>query len=137
MKKRRYLKLVFVVTLILMLSCNKDDNESDNSLEGIWNVIGLQGSLAQPVTYNKGEITWLFNFKNNTLTIKNTVDNQVGIQPLFSQNHTGVYNFSMTTENDNTILIVENRRGILVKEGDKITIDYGIAFDDIAYTLVR
>ncbi|SNR17767.1 hypothetical protein [Tenacibaculum jejuense] len=138
MKSKVYITAILVL-IFSLAACSEDEtnDEVQNVLEGSWNMVMIEGSLAQPTTYTKGEIEWSFNFKNNTITINNSVDIQVGIQPFFSQNHTGVYKFTIETENGNDILVVEDRKGVIVMNDNKITIDYGIAFDDVRYTLIR
>ncbi|WP_299619039.1 hypothetical protein [uncultured Tenacibaculum sp.] len=135
MKKRMYLNLMLVLTLILTtVGCSED--EFENSLEGTWNVVGLQGGLAQGITYDKGDIIWNISFKTNTITIVNSIETPTTQN--FSHNHSGVYSFTIETDtNGYEVLVVGERRGYIKFEEEALLIDYGIAFDDIAYTLVR
>ena len=139
-KIKMYKRLVIIclATVLSFFSCSKSENDVlQDSLVGTWSLVTIEGGLAQPVTYSKGEIVWFVNFDNNTITIKNSVEHNVGIQQNFSLNHTGVYDFSIITENDNEILVVGERKGTIKKEQGKFIIDYGVAFDDVRYTLIR
>lgn len=55
MKNKIYLRLIFTfITLLGLNSCSKDDLQ--NSLQGTWNLVLIDGGFSQPVSYNKGQI---------------------------------------------------------------------------------
>lgn len=130
-----------IVTLLvfcsIVFSC-ENSAESVNLIQGKWNVTQITGGLSQAVNYEQGSFTWNFNLNNNTITIVNTsqpFDTQH--TPTFTNNRGGTYTFEIITENDIDYLIVGDRKGAIIFTEDGLMIDYGIAFDDIAYILKR
>jgi len=128
---------LFCCTIFCFFSC-ENNTEIENPIQGNWNVIQIIGGFSQTKEYNEGEFTWFFNFDKKTITIINNKDifNTLHI-PSFTNNQGGVYPFTIITENNITYLKVEERKGTISIINDELTLDFGIAFDDIAYILKR
>ena len=111
---------------------------AETTIAGTWNVTQTIGGFSQPKNYDSGSFTWKFNMTTKTVTIINTADifpaNQV---PSFINNQGGTYPFEIVEENSINFLVVGNRKGEIKLEQNKLTIDYGIAYDDIGYVFKR
>jgi len=128
---------LLLVLSLLIFSC-ENNTETNNTIEGKWNVTQIIGGFAQPRTYVEDTFTWTFNFDENTVTIINISQPFNSLYtPTFSNDQGGVYTFKIETENNIDYLVVGERRGIMTLNGNDLTIDYGIAFDDVAYIFKR
>ena len=122
----------------LSLSSCESETVNENILQGKWSMIKLIGSFSPPEVYNHGDLTWFFDFNNKVVTINNGVELfDAKEPPSFSNNQSGAYSFEIKTENEVEYLIVGDRKGIITIVAGELTIDYGIAFDDIAYVFKR
>lgn len=132
-------KLFYVFTLIIFfISCKNNNNSSKDTIAGIWNVTEIIGGFSQPKSYEKSNFTWEFDTENNTVTIINTSDVFTTLAvPSFTNNQGGVYSFEIFEEDDTQFLIVDDRKGTTYFTEEGLKIDYGIAFDDIAYIFKR
>jgi hypothetical protein len=136
LQKMKKIAIILFVNICFM-SC-EDNSKSENTLEGKWNVTQIIGGFAQPVNYEEGSFTWTFNFDNKTVTIVNISQPfDTLYSPTFINNRGGNYSFEIVTENNIDYLIVEGRKGTIIFTKTGLTIDYGIAFDDIAYIFKR
>lgn len=132
-------KLISVFTLIIFfISCKNNNDFNQDTIAGKWNVTEIIGGFAQPKSYEKGSFTWEFDMANKTVTIINTSDifNALDI-PSFTNNQGGVYSFEILEENNSKFLIVDDRKGTIYFTEEGLQIDYGIAYDDIAYIFKR
>lgn len=59
------------------------------------------------------------------------------LTPRFINNREGVNPFEIVEENSMNFLVVENRTGAIKLQQNKLTLDYGIAPDDIGYIFER
>ncbi|MFT6870066.1 MAG: hypothetical protein ACJAYY_003068 [Paraglaciecola sp.] len=115
-------KLLPIFILILcFISCDNDHLET-TTITG----------FSQPKNYEKGTFTWEFNMNTKTVTIINTaaIYNTLYI-PSFINNREGVNPFEIVEENSMNFLAVENRKGAIKLEQNKLTLDYGIAQGDM------
>lgn len=132
--KNLTLALLFSIALI---SC-ESNTESENSIEGKWNVSQIIGGFMPTKNYNANEFTWLFDLNAKTVTIQNNVDVfDTYHMPTFTNNRGGTYDFEIITENNINYLVVGDRKGEIKFTESGLTIDYGIAFDDVAYIFKR
>jgi hypothetical protein len=115
-------KLLPIFILILyFISCDNDHLET-TTING----------FSQPKNYEKGTFTWEFNMNTKTVTIINTVAIYDTLYTLiFINNREGVNPFEIVEENSMNFLAVENRKGAIKLEQNKLTLDYGIAQDDM------
>lgn len=135
--KKRILFIVFLISVFTFFSC-EDTTAIKDSLAGRWNVTQIIGGFSQPKNYENEDFTWNFNFKDKTVTIINTSQPFDALYaPTFTNNRGGTYSFEVKTENNTDYLIVEDRKGEIKFTEEGLTIDYGIAFDDIAYIFER
>lgn len=133
MKKLSAILLLFA----FLISCDSN-TENENSLEGKWNVTQVIGGFAQPKNYQENSFTWNFNFDNKTITIVNVSQPfNAKEAPTFINNRGGIYSFKIITENNIEYVVVGDRKGEIKFTKSGLTIDYGIAFDDIAYIFKR
>ena len=95
------------ILTLFFISCKNNDS-SKNTIAGKWNVTEIIGGFSQPKSYEKENFTWEFDVENKTVTIINT-----------------------------EFLIVDDRKGTIYYTEEGLKIDYGIAFDDIAYIFKR
>lgn len=130
------LSLLFLVS-VFMISC-EDNSISENTIEGTWNVTEIIGGFAQSKNYEEGTFTWTFNLETKTVTIINVSQPaNPSITPSFTNDQGGVYSFTIENENNIDYLVVGDRKGTIALNGNNLTVDYGIAFDDIAYVFER
>jgi hypothetical protein len=115
-------KLLPIFILILyFISCDNDHLET-TTING----------FSQPKNYEKGTFTWEFNMNTKTVMIINTVAIYNTLYTLiFINNREGVNPFEIVEENSMNFLAVENRKGAIKLEQNKLTLDYGIAQDDM------
>ena len=122
---------------VSVFSC-ENSIENTNTIKGKWNVTQIIGGFAQPKNYEEGSFTWNFNFNENTITIANTSEVfNTRDAPTFTNNQGGIYPFKITKENEIDYLIVGDRKGTIKLTDNELIIDFGIAFDDIAYIFKR
>ncbi|AUC85834.1 hypothetical protein CW731_11280 [Polaribacter sp. ALD11] len=129
----------FIFTLFF-ISCNNNNNNdsSKDTIADKWNVTEIIGGFSQPKSYKKETFTWEFDMVNKTVTIVNTSDVFTTLAaPSFTNNQGGVYSFEILEENNSKFLIVDDRKGTIYFTEKDLKIDYGIAFDDIAYIFKR
>jgi hypothetical protein len=96
----------------LLLNCAKDDSDfnQENTINGTWYLINQRGGFGSlNFDYSKGEIKWIFNEADNTLTEQNRRGNDNSFN-LFSGTYT--YRIEQTEEaqmlfvNDEYIMII-------------------------------
>jgi len=133
------LRIIFVLFATFLLSCSgKSETEiQSESLDGTWIMTVIQGGLSPDITYNNEEITWNINTNKKIITITNTIDQFDGIDKNFVNNYPGEYSYTIMNEEGSDQLIVGQRKGSITITEGKLTIDYGIAFDDVRYTFKR
>lgn len=129
--------ILICCTIFCFFSC-ENNTEIDNPIQGKWNVMQIIGGLSPTKEYNEGEFTWFFDFDEKTISIVNNVDifNHLDL-PSFTNNQGGIYSFHIITENNITYLKVGERKGTISLINNELKIDFGIAFDDIAYIFKR
>jgi hypothetical protein len=133
------MKNIYILLIsIVLFSCEENKIETENSIEGKWNVTETIGGFSKPKNYNAGDFTWEFNFVKKTVTIVNNVDIFTALDvPSFINNQGGVYSFEIIEENNSNFLVVGNRKGEIILDLNNLTLDYGIAVDDIGYIFIR
>jgi hypothetical protein len=131
-------KLVLLLSICILFSSCESNSEINHPIQGKWNVIQIMGGLSTPIDYEVGTFTWDFDLENKTVTIVNVSTPFNGLEtPSFVNNQGGTYSFEIITENNIDYLVVGNRKGRISFTEEGLTIDYGIAFDDIAYIFKR
>jgi hypothetical protein len=129
---------LYLFLIVFLFSCEDKLEAEITTIDGKWNVSQIIGGFAKAKNYKEGSFTWTFNFDNNTITIVNNADVFTALDvPTFINNQGGIYTFEIITENDFEYLLVGERKGAIKLENNKLRIDYGIAFDDIAYTFKK
>ena len=106
--------LMSVLVITLFLGCyNSEDFDTantssinqENSIKGNWNLTKLQGGFeGSDNSFGYGEITWIFNDNDFTITVNNTIESENITSGLSS----GVYNYSVINDSGNYFLIIEN-----------------------------
>lgn len=82
------LKLLTVFSIFALAGCNDDDHDyvpiyappTTEDIEGAWELSNVSGGIVGANdTYMPGEVTWIFNEENHTVTVfnNNTDDNKV------------------------------------------------------------
>ncbi len=135
--KRITFLLLFVASSFLYTSCSDDEKQEPLiTFTGVLNLIKIEANIPN-INYDKGQITWTVNTDKKTITIKNTVDNYVGVLAIFANNHSGTYSYTIEKENNFEYLIVEGKKGVMNYTNEGLEIDYGLAVDDVRYTFKR
>lgn len=136
--KLNFKSLFVIVLATFFISCEDDNNLTETTIAGKWNVIQTIGGAFQPRDYEKGSFTWEFNMTQKAVTIVNgtNIDDSL-TPPSFINNRGGTYSFEIVEENDVNFLVVGNRKGSIKLENNKLTLDYGVAVDDIGYVFER
>tara|TARA_R110001592_G_scaffold63124_4_gene193312 strand:- start:2466 stop:2864 length:399 start_codon:yes stop_codon:yes gene_type:complete len=117
-------------------SCEKNI-EIENTIQGKWNVVQIIGGLSPAKNYDVGSFTWFFDLDKKTIIINNKDVFNTQYAPTFTNNQGGIYSFDIVTENNIEYLLVDKRKGTIKITEAELTIDFGIAFDDIAYVFKR
>jgi hypothetical protein len=119
--ERNFKLLPIFILILYFISCDNDHLET-TTING----------FSQPKNYEKGTFTCEFNMNTKTVTIINTVAIYDTLYTLiFINNREGVNPFEIVEENSMNFLAVENRKGAIKLEQNKLTLDYGIAQDDM------
>ena len=129
-----------LISIICFINCSKNNEsqeELDVSFTGVWHLVRIDGGFSASINYEKEQITWTINSDKKTITIKNTVDNYVGVLAIFANNHSGTYSYTIEKENNFEYLIVEGKKGVMNYTNEGLEIDYGLAVDDVRYTFKR
>ena len=131
-------KIILLSSLIFIFFSCENNTEIENSIQGKWYVTQIIGGFLPTKSYNEGNFTWFFDLDQKTVTIVNNVDvfNTLHI-PSFTNNQGGTYSFEIKIENNVEYLVVDDREGSIKLINNELTIDYGIASDDIAYNFKR
>ena len=137
------MKMLKKITYLLFISvgifsCNEEEIATETTIAGKWNVTQTIGGFSQPKNYDYGTFTWQFDMDKKTVTIINTAD-VFTTKPIstFINNRGGVYDFKIEKEKGIDFLVVGNRKAPIKLEQNKLTLDYGVAFDDIGYIFKR
>jgi hypothetical protein len=93
--------------------------------------------FSQPKNYEKGTFTWEFNMNTKAVTIINIVEIYDTLYTLIFINNRERFNpFEIVEENSLNFLAIENRKGAIKLEQNKLTLNYGIAEDDMDIFLI-
>ncbi|PQJ76844.1 hypothetical protein [Polaribacter glomeratus] len=128
--------ILFLLLSVCFFSCEKN-TEIENTIQGKWNVVQIIGGFSPAKNYEEGAFTWFFDLDNKTVTINNKDVFNTLYAPTFTNDQGGVYTFDISTENKVDYLLVDKRKGTITLTDSELTIDFGIAFDDIAYIFKR
>ncbi|MFK8059173.1 MAG: hypothetical protein AB8B78_03685 [Polaribacter sp.] len=131
-------KIILIIFVSVCFFSCENQTELNTTIAGKWNVAQTIGGFSQPKDYTPSTFTWEFDMAKKTVTIINTADifNARDI-PSFINNQGGVYSFEIIEEKGTSFLVVGNRKGEIKLEDTKLTIDYGVALDDIGYIFKR
>ncbi|OBX22155.1 hypothetical protein LX77_03201 [Gelidibacter algens] len=102
--KVRILTLFLTLGLVICISCNNDDDSSQNeTLIGSWNLkTAKAGLLGIDEDFETGIITWAFNNQNLTV-VNNTTD-----ENSYSGYESGTYSYSIVESNGNSYITINN-----------------------------
>ncbi len=104
--KTKVLVSLLIIGIGLLTSCGNDDNDlpQETTFDGTWNLINVHGGLASVNRdYSKGEVKWIFNKTDNTLSVQNKFgnDNAFMLQ-------SGFYTFKIEQNGETQILFVDS-----------------------------
>ena len=105
--KTKLRALLLIVGIGLLTSCDKNDTNlpQEKSINGTWNLVNVRGGLASiSKGYSKGDVKWIFNQNDKTLSVQNKVGNDNAFM-LF----TGSYTFNIEQNGDPQVLFVDNQ----------------------------
>jgi len=130
--------LIAVLALFTLLSCNDDDGNPVNTIDGQWRLARVSGGLTGiEQTFMDDTIKWEFHPENNTLVVvnNNTDEN------LYDGLESGTYSYTIVNNPNsqdctNTLLINNETFGCVTIEEFKLTIDDSYA-DGFKYELYR
>ncbi|MBD1398480.1 hypothetical protein H9Q13_15010 [Pontibacter sp. JH31] len=104
--KAQILILLMVVGIGLMTSCKRDDNDPapEITINGTWNLKSVRGGLASiNREYKKGDVKWIFNETNKTLTVANNIGNDNAYML-----PSGTYQYNIDQTGKSQVLLVNN-----------------------------
>lgn len=127
-------RIILGVGLMLaMIGCSSDveDEILNSSIDTTWSLKKISGGLAGVnLNYDSGEVYWIFNSANNTLTIEN---NLVSNGPKMSHGGpvSGVYSFVLNST-DSVLYIQNMKRGrVFLTASGGLNIDDNVATDGL------
>ncbi|WP_299443802.1 hypothetical protein [uncultured Aquimarina sp.] len=128
--KRFYL----VLLSIILFSCSNDDDNSEPTLQGAWNLVNVSGGITGlDEDIAKGVVVWDFNTTSGMVTIVNNSTTTTANTLLAS----GTYTYSVSAPADADLLIVnEVDYGRLNLENTVFTITEG-AIDGFTFRFER
>jgi hypothetical protein len=121
---------IFSMMLLLLISCNKDD---DLLIEGKWSMINATGGIAGVnQNFPEGQINWTFD--NGTLKIENKYTGQFNVS--FP---TGTYTYQeINLSNISTLYINDQQFGDFIISKESLVIDQSsFMADGFRYTFIR
>ena len=137
MKSKTHIS-IFLLLSIFFISCENNGKLTEITLAGKWNVSHTIGGFSKPKDYAYGTFTWNFDMDKKTITIINSADVFTALDiPSFTNNQGGVYSYKTVEENGINILVVGNRKATIDLDENGLTLDFGIAADDIGYIFKR
>lgn len=105
MKTLKILTLIISTGLGILTSCtNNDDSTQMEIINGTWNLKNVSGGIAGiNVDYNSGDIIWIFDSQNQTITVENNSSQNPNYEGLNS----GIYNYSVFETSGNSYLKID------------------------------
>ena len=110
--KTRLLTFLLITGIGLFSSCKNDDNDlpQEKTINGTWNLINVHGGLASiNKSYSKGDVKWIFNQTDSTLSVQNKIGNDNAFRL-----HSGSYTFNIEQNGDTQVLFVDNHDNRMV-----------------------
>jgi hypothetical protein len=105
MKTLKILTLIIITGLGILISCSSDDDSTQiEIIDGTWNLTNVSGGIAGiNIDYNSGDIIWIFDSQNQTLTVESKNSQNLNYQGLNS----GIYNYSVFETGGNSYLKID------------------------------
>jgi hypothetical protein len=133
--------ILIVLTYLVTLSCNSDDNNTtiaEDPLNGSWNLTNVFGGfLTVDIDYAPDEVTWTFDTTNEMISIENNILT-TGPEQIHSGPETGVYNYEIVVENLEEVIYIDGVfTGVLVIENNTLLIDNGLSSDGFISTYIK
>lgn len=135
---RHCLILLLLIGLTTTSSCKNDDDGTENSITGTWNLANVYGGfIPTNINYDQGEVIWTFNRSNSRLLIQNNIKT-TGPEQIYSGPPSGTYNYEILLENQEEVLYIQDeRQGVLILESQSLQIDNGLASDGFVTSFER
>lgn len=126
MKNSIYSSFVALLVLVLFTACKKEvapiqqTNSTKSTIDGKWSLMRIYGGIAGAnENHPAGEIEWIFNSQNATLTVSNTAGNST-----YYYLPSGVYSFQAISGSTQDYLVIDaNELGQFVISGNQLLID--------------
>ena len=127
--KRRIFTLM-IIGLVFFISCNNNDENTTETIDGVWHLKSIDGSFAGRFDYIKGEVKWDFNLDNNTVLIENNIVT-TGPEDTYAGFDSGTYDFKIIeNEQEEEVLFIDDiEQGVIILLDDTLKIDDCIACD--------
>jgi hypothetical protein len=110
------MKPIVVLTAILALSLFSCKEQSiSTEFEGRWDLVNYSGGFAG-VNEDVAKDSYTFTFTSETVTVKNNHDSFVWIAE-------GTYSYSISGDEDESLIINDQDLGLFIKTGAKFTVD--------------
>ena len=126
------LSLLMILSLMLFTSCNKEDDDSNqtDTLNGIWNLKNVSGGfVGVDIDYSQGEVKWDFNLGNNTLIVENNIMT-TGPEDIYAGLDSGTYEIRIEeNEEIESLFIDDTKKGIIILLNDNLKIDDNFTSD--------
>lgn len=104
--KKNILTLFLFIAIGFFASCGNDSDDlpQEKTINGTWNLKNVRGGFASTnVNYSKGDIKWIFNQADSTLSVQNKIGNDNSFMLL-----SGSYTFNIEQNGETQILFVDN-----------------------------
>lgn len=126
MKTKLY-SFLFVSVIGFVTSCAKDDNAlpQENTINGTWNLINVHGGMTSTnINYSKGDVKWIFNQADSTLSVQNKIGNDNSFML-----HSATYTFNIEQNGETQVLFVDNNdyRMIILSIDNSLIINDNLA----------
>lgn len=105
--KTKLTTLLLILGIGLLTNCDNDDNDlpQEKTINGTWNLINVRGGLASiNKGYSKGDVKWIFNQSDSTLSVQNKVGNDNAFML-----YTGSYTFNIEQNGGAQVIFVDNQ----------------------------
>ncbi|REH43901.1 hypothetical protein C7448_1127 [Tenacibaculum gallaicum] len=107
--KIRISTLLLFLSATLFINCNSDNEiPQAETINGTWNLKNVNGGFTGvDVNYENETVTWQFNAKTETLTVKSTLINN-GPQSTYLPLQSGTYNYYLSEANGKTFVHIKD-----------------------------
>lgn len=129
------MRSIFLCLMLIMTSCNSDDDSLNVNLNGSWTMSNISGGfLGIDTNFEPGQIIWTFDAERQILIVDNSLEEDTTV--IISGFVSGNYEYYTTTEEETDFLYVENSKfGMYYINSNNLVIDQNTGSDGFLFTL--